>query len=51
MGFANRGGVEIFAHEFPSPATCWRRLKLWEETVSGSMHGEHCSARSMSKAC
>jgi hypothetical protein len=31
VDFANWCGVAFSAEHFPSPSTCWRRLKQWEE--------------------
>ena len=31
MDSANRRGVAFLPDKFPSPSTCWRRLKQWED--------------------
>ena len=38
--------------QYPSPATCWRRLKRCGKSKRcGWMHGERCWVRSTAKAC
>jgi transposase len=37
--------------EFPSPATCWRRLQQWEQEGFGSTPGARCWAPWMKRAC